>query len=208
MTRTHRITLIFTLGTVIFSTTAWGGQQCPTTFKPGAPFMISSVIRLEVERGFPSDLLQEAIAFWENCPSYGSGFPRFVTGGEGDFVFSLRLEKNRFGGGYCAYISGDEIVVFKTVRDANGKIRSCGSLAENLAHELGHLLDLEDAGRDPACQRHLMGSLYSWKLDSKKRKARGVHDEVCQVLDEHWLTWQELRDLDAVESEYRLASRD
>ena len=207
MTKTLQILLTCTVLTVVFSNSGFAARKCSTTFKPGAPFKISSVIRLDVERGFPSGLLQEALAFWEACPTYGSGFPRFVTEGEGDFVYTLRLENNRFGGGYCAYIMGDEIVVFTTARDANGEIRSCGSLAENLAHELGHLLDLEDAGRDPACQTHLMGSLYSWKLDSKKRKARTVHEDVCRVVDERWLTWEELEGLVAADSDYRLANR-
>lgn len=192
MTKTTRIVLACTLIFLLAPFSGLAAGKCATTFKPGAPIKISSTIRLKVERGFPSELLQEALTFWQGCSTYGSGFPRFVTEGEGDFVYKLRLEKHRHAGGYCAYIKGDEVAVFKSVRDANGEIHSCGSLSENLAHELGHLLDLADAGRDPACQTHLMGSLYSWKLDSKSRRARTVHRDVCRVIDERWLTWEEL----------------
>ena len=84
------------------------------------------------------------------------------------------------------------IEVFRTVLDHNRRVLGCGSLAENLAHELGHLLDLADGGRDRVCQSSVMGSLYAWKLDSKRRRPRSVPLGACQAVSHRWLTWEEL----------------
>ena len=202
----HTILICATVATTI-PNSGIAARRCLTTCKLGAPVKISSAIRLEVERGFPTDLLHEAIALWETCPTYGSGFPRFITEGEGDFIYTLRFESKRPCGACCAYIRGDEITVFTSVRDAQGHIHSCGSLAENLAHELGHLLDLADAGGDSACQTSVMGSLSTWKLDSKKRRPRSLHESVCQIVDDRWLTWEELEEVQSLSAGFELVSQ-
>ncbi len=55
-------------------------------------------------------------------------------------------------------------------------------MAQNLAHELGHVLGLNDAGDDNRCRYRIMG----WVIPRKPFRA--VHPEECRSVGQRWLT--------------------
>lgn len=164
------------------------GAECTRLDPEGE--RLGETIRLVAHESVPPRVIEEAVAMWESCPRYGSGFPVFTSdatnGTRAARTVVVRYEKSRQSAGdrkRCGSFSGSTIVLYGYVRPPGAGPRRCGSLAQNLAHELGHALGLEDAPRRPACAHHIMADLTPANLFTRR-----VTDDACRAAGELWLT--------------------
>lgn len=147
---------------------------------------LGDAIGLVADAGVPPRVIDEAIAIWKSCPSFGSAFPAFTAAAGASRTLVVRYQKIRKSPGdrkSCGAFSGNTIVLYGYVVSPRRRIYHCGSLASNLAHELGHALGLADAPPGPACARHVMADLTSDHLFN-----RGMDDEACRVVGRRWIT--------------------
>lgn len=131
-------------------------------------------------------VLEEALDEWRRCANYGTGFPAFGDG-PGDRSVTVRYRPGAVGRGHCGSFERSEIVLYDQMIDDQGRRVGCGSLALNLAHELGHVLGLADAPTDGGCERTVM----SW-ITPRNAFKRGVASAECQAAGQAWLTRSEL----------------
>jgi len=149
--------------------------------KPGA--LLAEAIGLEADASLPAGVLDAALASWRGCPNAGTGFPAFAAAARGRSVVRVRYVAANSQEGRCGYFAGAEIVLFASARDRYGRAVPCGSLATNLAHELGHVLGLVDAPAISRCRQYVMSG-----DDSRPGRERWVQPEECVAADARWLT--------------------
>ena len=129
--------------------------------KPGEVSLGDAILVAAPEARRP--LVEAAIDYWRACPNYGVSFPAFVVSGNAD----------RSG-------------LFDWAVPAGRAPERCTAPAANLAHELGHVLGLEDARTDSACADRIMAAANS-------RRPRAVSSEECRLVGHRWLTRAEQR---------------
>lgn len=140
------------------------------------------------------DVVDEAITLWRSCPNHRSDFPALLHG-QGTATITLVLAPGNSGSKRCGSFRGRTITLYRWARTSDRSVRSCGSLALNLAHELGHALGLADAHERPGCSRTIMADLEEGNLFR-----RDVTAEECRLAGERWRTLVELAlDADPVE---------
>jgi hypothetical protein len=127
----------------------------------------------------------KAISLWQSCRAYGEDFPHLVAGMPGTRPLTVEVRKQSVTDS-CGTFSGNRIVLFESARTEGGLLRPCGSLASNLAHELGHAFGLGDSPRETRCQNHIMA-----RLDFGNLVGRRVQPRECHVVGERWLTFAE-----------------
>ena len=159
-------------------------------------YLVSSDPRLRVP-------LAETVAMWSLCPRSGMGFPRpealaeVSPSGLGpgeqhwrkiEVAMSDRNHPNR--GSRCGTFQGDSIIVGRRTVDDLGRAHSCGTLAETLAHEIGHALGLKhatpsvvDLQGEPAMAGTILANV---------KRPRQVRNWECEATDLHWMTSREL----------------
>ena len=125
---------------------------------------------------------KRAVEQWAGCPGYGTDFPAFRLGSEGTQTVEVTFAA-RGVGRRCGSFTGRKITLFAFARDGHGRPQSCGSPADGLAHELGHVLGLRDAPDGDLCRDHIMAS-----VDVTDRNRRRVEPEVCRAVGERWQT--------------------
>jgi len=159
------------------------------------PLQAIEAVRL-VPRDFPAGLLpivERAMSFWNHAGCNGdAGFPRFrfVTDEPHRVVYVRWVPgTSATAEGLCGTFAGDEIVLYSHARDGRGRpARSCGGpprLAETLAHELGHVLGLDDQYAT-RCAGYIMNQL--WLTRSGAPLERRVRPEECAAADTGFLT--------------------
>ncbi|HVS66196.1 MAG TPA: hypothetical protein VMT85_22145, partial [Thermoanaerobaculia bacterium] len=131
-------------------------------------------------------VIEEAIALWRSCPNYRADFPALVLGEAAATLF-VTLEPGNSGSKRCGSFRGRSITLYRWARTSDRSIRSCGSLALNLAHELGHALGLPDAADAAGCATRIMADLEPGNLFR-----RAVASEECRLAGERWRTLAEL----------------
>ena len=141
-------------------------------------------------------MVEEALAVWRSCPNYAVDFPRLVALGSITELstatphltsaLDVRVIRRNSGSQRCGLFRGRTIVLWLSALTSSGKVRSCGSIALNLAHELGHALGLGDSEKGPSCDGTIMADLSSRNLH---RRAASV--EECRVAGRHWVTFAE-----------------
>ncbi|MDX1384094.1 MAG: hypothetical protein R3190_10655, partial [Thermoanaerobaculia bacterium] len=130
-------------------------------------------------------LVEAAIDYWRACPNYGASFPAFVVGGNADRSVTLESADSS-GDDACASFHRGTIRLFDWAVPAGRVPERCTTPAANLAHELGHVLGLEDARTDSACADRIMAAANS-------RRPRAVSSEECRLVGHRWLTRAEQR---------------
>ena len=148
---------------------------------------VAERIELVPSKRLPAKVLEKAVAAWGQCANYGSGFPSFVVGERGTRSLEIDYQPHVLGHGRCGSFRGRTIRLHQIVMLSGGKLRSCGSLAQNLAHELGHALGLGNARRVRACRNSAMAA-----IDAGNAYTRRVTAEECQAVGQRWLTAEEL----------------
>lgn len=143
-------------------------------------------------------LVEEALTVWRSCPNYAVDFPRLVALGSmpdtptatphPTSVLEVRVIRRNSGSQRCGLFRGRTIVLWLSALTSSGKLRSCGSLALNLAHELGHALGLRDSEDVASCDGTIMADLSSSNLH---RRAASL--EECRIAGRRWLTNAEWR---------------
>ena len=144
--------------------------------------VLGETISLVAASEMPPGLLIAAIGYWESCAGYGETFPRLVEGSSGTSVVNVRFVRGKSVGRHCGTFHGRTITLYASATAANSKPISCGSLEQNLAHEIGHVLGLDDV-ESPSCRRRIMSM-----IDPDTARSRRVHPEECALVGRKWLT--------------------
>jgi hypothetical protein len=146
---------------------------------------------------YPGDesVVRQAVALWQSCRKIGIGLPAPVAF-DGSLLVADPLAWNALGDRRidvtvadtsedrrCGSFRGNQIQVFRRARKRAGGVRSCGSLGQNLAHEIGHSFGLDDHPRDLHWQHHIMSRLHPGNLFSRR-----VDDSECDAVDVLWQT--------------------
>ncbi len=130
-------------------------------------------------------VVEGAVRLWQGCSNQGGDFPRFLIGKPGIRPLYIRLQRHS-STDECGRFQGNEVVLFESAQTGSGRILSCGSLAMNLAHELGHALGLPDVPRSRRCRKGIMVKLEDGNLFS-----RAVTADECRAAGDRWTTLAE-----------------
>ena len=129
--------------------------------------------------------LGTAIGYWDNCGGYGTEIPEMIVGGTG----GIPVHVTRLGGrssqtnGRCGVsnvhtVGGQVQSVDITIWTQQSNGTNCAPRTDEIAHELGHALGLDDAGT--GCAGHIMGT-------RSPGSTRTVAADDCEIAD---LTWE------------------
>jgi hypothetical protein len=166
-----------------------GAESAAPCTPPTAPTArVGDAIRLEHDAEVPRAVVDRAMALWQTCPAYGKDFPAFEVGENRD----LRAIHVQLGGTssvdfQCGTFRGHTITLHDEARDENGRPLTCGTLAQNLAHELGHVLGLGDLEDSRRCRMHIMSTITRTSING-----RLVRPEECMAAGRRWLTTPEI----------------
>jgi hypothetical protein len=150
------------------------------------PALVGETIGILHDPAVPRAVIDEAVARWRACRNYGVGFPSFVSGSPGSRTVHVRYDPRQVGDGCCGWFRGDEIRLYRLARDERGEVHSCGSMAHILAHELGHVLGLEDAPDSASPSRSIMS-----RLSTTGTMSRTVQRDECNAAGHRWITVRE-----------------
>ncbi len=150
------------------------------TLKPGDPRATSGTITLKPGTGGISDsVIDSAIDKWKphlggGCKVFGTGFPSIQRGVSGGRILTVnRSGVNGNGEGHCGSVLGLMITIYDFTTAGNNTI-PCGDPATILAHELGHVMGLEDSD----CAGYIMETNY------ENNNPRDVKSKECDKVDE------------------------
>lgn len=107
----------------------------------------------------------------------------------------MKLHSRNLTGAQCGVFHGRSIDLYRFAVDTKDAIRSCGDPALVLAHELGHVLGLDDVSTD-RCPNHIM----SW-IDSMNLDRRAVQPVECEIAAAGWRTFAEMAAEESVAEE-------
>jgi len=148
--------------------------------------LLGSSLGLVYEDATIRPLVDEAIAYWEACDNYRQDFPYLVAQGRGTRTVNIRWVEGSSTSSKCGAFKGQEIVLYSHARTPSGREVPCGSLGQNLAHEIGHVLGLDHSSANDGCRRHIMSQIHvdnAW--------SRGVHPQECRAVGNKWTTLAE-----------------
>lgn len=147
---------------------------------------LGSTIGVTTDGSLPPQVIDQALALWSSCANYGSGFPVFLSGPVGTRNVTVTYLWTKNIATTCGTFAGSTIKLYEYYTDRNGRLQRCGSLAQNLAHELGHVLGLDDSPSGTNCQGTIMAPLTV--VNERRRK---VSPEECSLAGQKWLTTEE-----------------
>ncbi len=158
-------------------TPAWAG--C-TSLRSDQPTLGESIAVVQGPEISPRSV-EKAFALWRSCPNYGQDFPILLEGGNGTRLITIRYQP-RSRTKRCGSFQGSIVTLYKTATDSSGRPVSCGPRAQTLAHELGHVLGLNDAPEDRACRSRIMAAF------NPEKPWREVNPEECRAVGRKWHT--------------------
>ena len=187
MHRAYGISTFMGLSCLAFllSTSGRAGAQCVFS-KPVEKQHGRGPIGLVNEARLPARVLEEAIGYWQACDRYQEGFPAFVIDRPEDGPQPTQILIKYVASSTslrCASLRGNIVTLYRYARRQSGQTVSCGDLAQNLAHELGHFLGLNHAAKALGCKFNIMSTIKA----SNARRRRVVAEE-CRAVDQQWLT--------------------
>ncbi len=152
-----------------------------SALRPDAHRAAALAIRLDVDPRLPIDVVEGAMDAWGVCTNQAREVPPFVIGERGTRELFVRFDPEAIGEGErCGSFQGREITLYTRTRNRQGSVVFCGSLTQNLIHELGHALGLADA--PPSCSSFAMA-----KLGPNNRYHRAVRGPECRALAARWI---------------------
>jgi hypothetical protein len=83
--------------------------------------------------------VEQALAFWNRCEAYGTGFPSFTQGASGTRIVKVWFGDGSSGSPRCGTFLGATVLVLYLLALSGGRLRHCGPPSWLLAHELGHV---------------------------------------------------------------------
>jgi hypothetical protein len=166
---------------------AAGGASAQQCASPLSSFQShGSAISLVSDGSVDDGLIAQALTLWQACANYGDSFPVFRHGGSGSRTVRVGRQLYKGVGLTCGTFNGSTIQLFDLYVDRAGELHPCGSLAQNLAHELGHALGLEDAPDEPLCAGSIMSP-----LTHSNQASRRVSVAECVLVGQKWITGDE-----------------
>jgi hypothetical protein len=193
--------MVFTVATV-----ASGGQPAPPR-SAAPPVFLGDVVSVVTGDARARDALDGAIAMWRACPQFARGFPRIaavpriaradlVEGERHGRMVTVVVERGFGRADVCGTFQGMSIVLHRGTLDLRGRPRFCGAVAANLAHEIGHVLGLDD---DPGFHADVgpTGVMTSTTA-AIAGPPRSVTPRECVAVDRRWMTSLELRQAHAL----------
>ena len=160
--------------------------------KPGNP-RISDSIGIVFGDDVSRRIVEDAVEHWSRCHGYRTDFPQFLIGQPGMQTITVEFGRNYKRQARCGSFVGRTIVLYAFAVDGKGRVRSCGSRADGLAHELGHVLGLMDAPHERPCFDHAMAP-----IDVTDRNRRQIQPEECAAVGRRWMTLAEHESTQAV----------
>ena len=162
------------------------GSMCLSESPAGQYF--GDQIQLIPGSGFDASLIDGAISMWDSGCSgqMGIDFPALQNGGSGGAAYTVTMGGINTENAHCGEHTGNTVILYTASTDAAGTRQSCGNTTMNLAHEIGHILGLDDAPQGTQCQHHIM----AW-INHNNAYSRSVSSEECIKVDSKWKTSHE-----------------
>jgi len=174
-----RSLVVFTMLATGMATAALS-ETC-AALRPNLRPAAASTLGIFGDARVPEKVLERAVAAWSSCSSDSRRFPTLSIGRGGTRNLFVHFDPTAIGPHErCGEFSGRTITLFARTRTDSGAVVGCGSLSQNLIHELGHAFGLADAPR--SCSSFSMA-----KLNPRNRFHRHVQPAECSLLLERWL---------------------
>ena len=182
---TLRRFLVAVVGVSVWAAPGAIAAEC-VSLRPGLGPAAASSVGLFVDPRLPAHEVERAVDAWGVCSEPGGDFPPLRVGTAGTRDLFIRFDPAAIGlAERCGEFSGRTITLFSRTRASDGSVVRCGSLAQNLTHELGHALGLADAPR--TCDSFAMA-----KLNPSNGFHRKVQPAECRWIGQRWQTLPEL----------------
>jgi hypothetical protein len=179
---------LFLASFLLYPSISSGEETCAAIRAPDAAIAESIGLLFESRAAQEGDaaLIDEAIAHWQRCPAYATGFPRLLNGEVGTRTVRVVLARSSSGTPRCASFQGSQITLYPHAMGRSGEILPCGDKSRSLAHELGHVLGLRDVEPRGKCRNSIMA-----QITPHNRRRRAVTDDECRLVDAKWRTFLE-----------------